>query len=187
MTAPTKTKGRTYSLGAVLPHVRQAAELIGNRFGVDTILGWRASAKDPFGHPAGRAIDLMTYSDRAKGRAIVQYALANAQALGLQYAIFEQTYFEPGKAPSRMEDRGSPTQNHMDHPHLNFTVRGGTGAVVEASDFAGASGTFTAEVDDDGTPFDGWADGVLGASLKVGATVAALALAVQGVRKTTKG
>ncbi|MFP5372397.1 MAG: hypothetical protein ACLGI3_16840 [Actinomycetes bacterium] len=181
MTAPTKA-ARTYSLGAVLPHVRQAAELIGNRFDVDTILGWRLSAKDPLGHPAGRAIDLMTYSDRAKGRAIVAYALANAEALGLQYAIFEQTYFVPGKAPSRMEDRGSPTQNHMDHPHLNFHVRGGSGAVSDAGAFAGASASGTTEAG----AFDGWAGGLLGLGLKLGATAAALALAVNGVRKTVK-
>lgn len=181
MTAPTKAK-RTYALGAVLPHVRTAAELIGNRFDVDTILGWRMSARDPLGHPAGRAIDLMTYSDRAKGRAIVAYALANAEALGLQYAIFEQTYFEPGKAPDPMEDRGSPTQNHMDHPHLNFTVRGGTGAVVDSASFAGASTSAST-----GGEFDGWADGVLGLGLKLGATAAALALVVNGVRKTVKG
>lgn len=184
MTAPTTqgTKLRTYQLGAVLPHVRRAAELIGTQFNVDTILGWRASARDITGHPAGRAIDLMTYDDRKKGRAIVAYALANADALGLQYAIFEQTYFEPGKPPDPMEDRGSPTQNHMDHPHLNFNVRGGDGTPVSA-DFAGASASGSAST---GT-FDGWADGLLGVGVKVGATVAALALVVNGVKKTAKG
>ena len=80
MTAPAPA-GRTYSLGAVLPHVRKAAELIANRFDVATILGWRASARDPLGHPAGRALDFMVYADRAKGDAVNAYLLANAGAL----------------------------------------------------------------------------------------------------------
>jgi hypothetical protein len=169
----------SYSLGPVLPHVRRAAELVGALYGVETVLGWRASAVDKMGHPAGRALDFMC--SRAQGDKINAYLLANADALGIQYTIWRQTYYEPGKAPSRMADRGSPTANHEDHVHANFTVRAGSGAV--SADFAGVEAA--ADVDAAG-PFDGWAGDVLGLGLKLGATVAALALVVTGLRSTVQ-
>lgn len=180
MTAPAKVR-RTYSLGAVLPHVRRAADVVGNLFDVETILGWRASAIDTAGHPAGLALDFMVYSDSAKGDRVAEYLLANAGPLGVKYVIWRQRYREPGGAWEPMEDRGSPTANHMDHPHATFKATGGDGTAVSA-DFAGVTATGTA----DGGTFDGWAGGLAGVALKLAMTGAALALVVNGVRKTVQ-
>jgi hypothetical protein len=182
VTAPPQTGGRTYNLGAVLPHVRRAAELVGNRFGVATILGWRATARDKLGHPAGLALDYMC--DRAQGDQINAYLHANAAALGLKYTIWLQTYHPVGGAPEPMEDRGSPTQNHLDHVHAQFKATGGDGTPL-AADFAGVS-TSTGATASGGGLFDGWAGDVLAIGVKVAATGAALALVVTGVRQTVK-
>lgn len=177
MTAPPKEAGaggRTYSLGPVLPHVRTAAQLVGNLFGVETIGGWRATARDPLGHPAGRALDFMC--SKAQGDRINAFLLANAGALGVQYTIWQQTYFEPGEPPEPMEDRGSATQNHLDHVHANFLVLPGTGQITEvpkASRTMGGAGVF-----------DGWSGDLLGIGLQVAGFGAALALVVLGVKKT---
>jgi hypothetical protein len=162
-------------LGAVLPHVRRAAELVGNLYGIENVLGWRASARDMLGHPAGLALDFMC--DPSTGRKVNAYLLANAGALGVKYTIHEQTYFVPGEPPEPMEDRGSVTQNHGDHVHAQFRATGGNGTPV-ATD-AGAAGA-------GGGLFDSWAGDLLALGVKFGATGAALALVVAGVRTTVK-
>lgn len=173
-------KARTYSLGAVLPHVRTAANVVGNLFGVATILGWRASARDMAGHPAGRALDFMVYRDKARGDRINAYLLENADALGVQYTIWQQTYYEPGAAPDPMEDRGSDTQNHRDHVHASFTVLPGSGAVKPPT---GGTGVRKGVHVDSGGPLDGWAGSLAGIGLKLLAIGAGLALVVTGVKK----
>ncbi|WP_374116518.1 peptidoglycan DD-metalloendopeptidase family protein [Hoyosella sp. YIM 151337] len=94
---------------------------------IDTIGGWRPA--DPFpDHPSGQAIDVMipNYSSGAGvalGDEVTDYVLSNADFFGVDYVIWRQMYIKPGQAPSLMQDRGSPTQNHFDHVHV--TVRGG--------------------------------------------------------------
>jgi hypothetical protein len=86
-----------------------------------TIGGTRASAADPGGHPAGNALDYMVGGDSALGDAIVAYHIANWSALGVDYIIWQQQYLSsPDGAWEWMEDRGSPTANHYDHPHVNY-------------------------------------------------------------------
>ena len=36
----------------------------------------------------------------------------------MKYVIWRQRYWEPGGSWEPMEDRGSPTANHMDHVHV---------------------------------------------------------------------
>jgi hypothetical protein len=63
----------------------------------------------------------MVLSDAALGDAIVAYHIANWDALGVEYIIWQQRYLDsPGGSWSYMEDRGSGTANHMDHPHVNY-------------------------------------------------------------------
>jgi hypothetical protein len=83
--------------------------------------GTRPSAADPAGHPSGNAVDYMVNSDSGLGDAIVEYHIANWDALGVEYIIWQQRYLSsPGGSWSYMEDRGSSTANHMDHPHVNY-------------------------------------------------------------------
>lgn len=120
--APAPTE-RTYNLGPVLPHVKAAAQELGNRYAIETIGGWRASARDMTGHPAGRALDLMVSG--ARGDLINHYIITQRKRLGVSYTLWKQREYsdeagwETGK---QMEDRGSATQNHMDHIHVNFKL-----------------------------------------------------------------
>lgn len=118
--APPATGGKSiYSLGAVQPWVARAANEMGPMFGITSVGGYRASAVDPNGHPAGRALDFMVSDER--GTALAAYALANRRRLGVTYVIWRQR-INSGTGWRQMEDRGSPTQNHMDHVHVNFAA-----------------------------------------------------------------
>ena len=86
-----------------------------------TLGGTRASAVDPHGHPSGLALDYMVESDTALGHAIVQYTIDHWSELGVEYVIYQQKILtSPTGAWKQMEDRGSPTANHMDHVHVNY-------------------------------------------------------------------
>ena len=105
---------------------------------ITNIGGYRAN--DPYpDHPSGRALDIMippelvgTEAGKALGDQITQYALNSGLA---QYALWQQQDWKPGQAPTGMENRGSPTQNHMDHVHvytamqaMNSALSGGMGS-----------------------------------------------------------
>jgi hypothetical protein len=82
-------------------------------------LGHRAGRSD---HPHGNAIDVMTHGNVAQGRQIAEHFRQNHDELGVKYVIYQQQIASPrtGWQWRRMEDRGSPTANHMDHPHISF-------------------------------------------------------------------
>jgi hypothetical protein len=110
--------GHTYALGAVKPHVREAADDIGNRFDVSTIYGVGARAGES-DHPKGLALDFMVYTDKAKGDNIATYCKQHWGALAIKYIIWQQRIDE-GSGWTAMEDRGGTTANHMDHVHASF-------------------------------------------------------------------
>ena len=86
---------------------------------VQTIGGYRAN--DPYpDHPSGRALDIMTYTNQALGDKILNYLFDNNGFFKMQYAIWKQAMWYKKGAPQPMADRGSPTQNHMDHVHAYF-------------------------------------------------------------------
>lgn len=106
----------TGGLGAVKPHVREAAGFFGCRFGKPTMLGV-AGRGGPSDHPGGLAIDFMI--DRATGDALAQCALNNMRALGVKYVIWRQR-INYGSGWKPMSDRGGATANHFDHVHISF-------------------------------------------------------------------
>jgi hypothetical protein len=110
------------SAGSVRPQAQAAANaVVSNVPGADaiTIGGTRASAADPGGHPSGLALDYMV--GVALGDAIVEYHLAHWGELGVEYIIWQQRMLSaPNGSWTQMEDRGSPTANHMDHVHVNY-------------------------------------------------------------------
>ena len=114
----------TNSAGDVSARARAAADaVVSNVPGAAgiTIGGTRSSAVDPNGHPSGRAIDFIVGSNSGLGDAIVAYVEANWQALGVEYAMWEQRIRMGGSTAWQMsEDRGSPTANHMDNVHINL-------------------------------------------------------------------
>ncbi|WP_336793024.1 phage tail tape measure protein [Gordonia malaquae] len=86
---------------------------------IGTIGGYRAS--DPYpDHPSGQALDIMT-SDVKVGTEVNDWLHQNKSPLSLNYTIWQQKYAKAGQNPGElMGDRGSPTQNHMDHIHALF-------------------------------------------------------------------
>lgn len=101
-----------------------------------TSIGGRRS-EDGYGeHSSGNALDVMipnyqTPEGKALGDAVASFVAQNATALGLDGFIWRQTSygyggsFTSGKA---MGDRGSDTQNHMDHVHIMLGKGRGAGA-----------------------------------------------------------
>ena len=73
-------------------------------------------------HSVGRAIDYMC--NREQGDWIADFLWTNRKRLGLNWIIWRQRIRSttPGKGNGwrAMEDRGDPTQNHMDHVHAFF-------------------------------------------------------------------
>ncbi len=99
---------------------------------IQSIGGYRPPDITPFGtfteHSSGEAIDVMipgwnSPAGKAYGDRILQWALANADALGTEWVIWQQKTYYPDGRVSGMPDRGDPTQNHYDHVHLK-TKRG---------------------------------------------------------------
>lgn len=73
-------------------------------------------------HHSGRALDFMV-RNHAAGQWVRNYIWTNRARLGLQHVIWEQhitsTVTSPGVV-RKMADRGSTTENHMDHVHALF-------------------------------------------------------------------
>jgi hypothetical protein len=116
----------TGQLGAVKPFVRTAAEFLGCAFDKPTVLGvaGRGNASD---HPGGRALDFMV--DRATGDQLAACTIRNREALGVSYVIWRQR-IDTGSGFRAMEDRGSPTANHLDHVHVSFKPGAGSGPPI---------------------------------------------------------
>ncbi len=156
----------SYQLGTVKPATQQVANSVGGQFGIKTAYGYRAPSSekwDPAGHPAGLAIDFMINDipdGKAVGDRLAGFLIANAQAIGVKYIIWQQRSWTPARGEWKpMEDRGSPTQNHLDHVHLSLddsatgTVPqgGGAGCSPDSGGDQGASAPVTS----------GWAQPIL--------------------------
>lgn len=112
-----------YRLPGVQPWVLDAANEVGGKFGIKSIggVGKRPNKSD---HPGGLALDFM--AGGAKGDQLASYVQANAKRLGITYLIYKQRIWSVGRAGEGwrlMNDRGSPTANHMDHVHVSFAGR----------------------------------------------------------------
>jgi hypothetical protein len=74
-------------------------------------------------HPNGQAIDVMipdpsSAHGKALGDAVLRFALQHRDAFSLNHVIWRQTLYNPDGSSQLMDNRGSPTQNHMDHVHI---------------------------------------------------------------------
>lgn len=106
-----------YAAGGLVAGTAELRKIIGERFGITNIGGYRGA--DGYNeHSTGRALDVMTGKDMATGDAVKDFAIANAKAIDLKWAIWRQRTWYPDGSSKKMEDRGSPTQNHMDHVHI---------------------------------------------------------------------
>ncbi|MFI0448863.1 coiled-coil domain-containing protein [Actinomadura sp. 6N118] len=83
---------------------------------------------DPQDHGSGRACDFMESSAgnmpsaarMAHGDQVAAYAIKHADRLGIKYVIWRQRIYDM-RSPGwkTMSNRGSITQNHMDHNHIS--------------------------------------------------------------------
>jgi uncharacterized protein YgiM (DUF1202 family) len=91
---------------------------------IQTVYGLRAGSTGDHGN--GYAADFMLpdyKNNAALGYEIAEYLRANAKELGIQYIIFHQHIWNISRASEGwrlMADRGSDTQNHMDHVHVSM-------------------------------------------------------------------
>ncbi|MEE2034653.1 peptidoglycan DD-metalloendopeptidase family protein, partial [Rhodococcus chondri] len=134
---------------------KKLARALHLRFGdrIAGLGGWRADGGYATDHTEGRAVDAMIPDYRsgdgvALGDEITDYVLANADALGVEYVIWRQTYYPVGGAPSLMEDRGSETENHYDHVHVSVRGQGTDERLVSWGSLPGGSGNATAAAAD---------------------------------------
>lgn len=143
-------------LGAVKPHVRNAALLIGNKFDIAIIygIGARTGISD---HPLGLAIDVMVPGDRTTGDQIADFVKQHWQELGVKYEIWWQR-IDDGGGWEPMEDRGGITANHKDHVHVSFERDPGTAADYTGNPFAGDHTTGDAKLSVE-YPWDTWFSG----------------------------
>jgi len=115
----------TIALGAVAPYVADVADHLAQKYPkIQSISGWRASATDMAGHPAGLALDVVVGDDTVTGKQVTAYIDENAAKLHVKYRIYLQTYKAAGKAPTLMERRGGEAPgydpNHQRHVHITF-------------------------------------------------------------------
>lgn len=114
-----------YHLGPVQPQLSRLVSILAPLFDITTVGGYRPSARDPDGHPAGLAADFMvplTAAGEQQGTALAEYARAHAIELGIDYVIWRQQIWSRTRVDEgwrAMKDRGSPTQNHQDHVHIS--------------------------------------------------------------------
>lgn len=131
-----------YGLGEVQPQLSALVEVLAPMFGITTVGGYRTSATDPNGHPAGLAADFMVPLDDegfAQGQRLADYAQQNADQLGIDYIIWAQEIWSVARAEEgwrAMEDRGDPTQNHFDHVHINVLPDANAGAIGDGAQAA---------------------------------------------------
>lgn len=148
------------------PHTLEYAKHIGQKFGLATIGGYRP--EDPYpDHPSGYALDIMV-TKKETGDAIAQYFIDNESAFAPIYMIWYQRYYNfpnGGRSPTgqwgAMEDRGDPTQNHMDHVHILFKDTPGDGNWSD-------SDTNSCDVEESSSGTGDWAMPVCGATTSSG-------------------
>lgn len=95
-----------------------------SQWGLGEIGGYNANVDQPWDeHQTGTAIDVpIPGGDGGAGISVVQDALRQP---GTQYAIWQKKMWYPDGRVEDMEDRGSPTENHMDHVHVRAYDQGG--------------------------------------------------------------
>lgn len=116
------TQGTTKHTGEMLKFLKA-------KFKIPVAGGYRPGDDDGtgHGHGAGMSVDYMVYDDKEKGDKLAKYATKNYKELGVYYVIWQQKFwmpepniYGPASTWNPMLDRGSPTQNHMDHVHISY-------------------------------------------------------------------
>lgn len=124
-TVPTELPAASNSEGKLQPNTVHLLRLIEASWPYyangGVIGGYRQDAIAD--HPSGQALDIMMNNGGrdaasvAQGHQIAAFLTANASQLGIEYLVWRQSIWHPGRDWRLMEDRGDWTSNHMDHIH----------------------------------------------------------------------
>ncbi|GLZ15518.1 hypothetical protein Acsp04_57530 [Actinomadura sp. NBRC 104425] len=123
-----KPESPSSGMGGVTPRMLKVKNTIDIEFGPFPIIGCVRTTGDPQDHATGRACDFMvstggtmpSASGKALGDRTAQYAISNANRLGIKYVIWRQRIYDMRSPGWRtMEDRGGITANHYDHVHIS--------------------------------------------------------------------
>jgi peptidoglycan hydrolase CwlO-like protein len=115
----------TSSYNYLTPTAKRVYGLVGRIFDVHSIGGWRPYGSVPGSdHPRGRAIDVMTWSNRSLGWRIANWAVGNAWALDVKYVIFNGRIWTRGRGWHGYRHPSdpcncNPTLRHDDHVHIS--------------------------------------------------------------------
>jgi septal ring factor EnvC (AmiA/AmiB activator) len=115
----------TTSYNYLTPNAKRVYGLVVRIFDVHSIGGWRPYGSVPGSdHPKGRAIDVMTWSNRSLGWRIANWAVGNAWALGIKYVIFNGRIWTRSRGWHNYRHPSdpcncNPTLRHDDHVHIS--------------------------------------------------------------------
>ena len=115
----------TASYNYLTPTAKRVYGLVERIFDVHSIGGWRQYGSVPGSdHPRGRAIDVMTWSNRSLGWRIANWAVANAWALDVKYVIFNGRIWTRSRGWHGYRHPSdpcncNPTLRHDDHVHIS--------------------------------------------------------------------
>ena len=115
----------TASYTYLTPTAKRVYGLVERIFDVHSIGGWRPYGSVPGSdHPYGRAIDVMTWSNRSLGWRIANWAVANAWALDIKYVIFNGRIWTRSRGWHGYRHPSdpcncNPTLRHDDHVHIS--------------------------------------------------------------------
>ena len=104
------------------PAVRDFYDQIAKDHGDLSLGGYNPVVDQPWDeHGTGDAMDIMI-SDLERGNSIKDQALKNPN---VKHVIWQQNLYRPDGSFYKMPDRGSPTENHYDHLHINIPTPAG--------------------------------------------------------------
>ena len=115
----------TASYNYLTPTAKRLYGLVVRTFDVHSIGGWRPYGSVPGSdHPRGRALDVMTWSNRSLGWRIANWAAGNAWALDVKYVIFNGRIWTRGRGWHGYRHPSdpcncNPTLRHDDHVHIS--------------------------------------------------------------------
>jgi septal ring factor EnvC (AmiA/AmiB activator) len=115
----------TASYNYLTPTGKRIYGLVVRTFDVHSIGGWRPYGSVPGSdHPRGRAIDVMTWTNRSLGWRIANWAVANAWALDVKYVIFNGRIWTRSRGWHGYRHPSdpcncNPTLRHDDHVHIS--------------------------------------------------------------------
>lgn len=112
----TSISGQCGGIG-LIPTAARLCSAVDSVFHLGSIGGYRANAGE---HSTGQAVDFMI-SSSSTGDAVAAWVQSHAGEFNVEYIIWRQRYWAPGGSWELMEDRGSPTANHMDHVHVTVS------------------------------------------------------------------